>query len=71
MTDVNNIMDHLKNHQDYPATREEMVKECEGLSDFSDDEKKWFKDNLPEGTYNSAGEVMHALGIVEVPRQTI
>lgn len=57
------MTDHLKTHQSYPATRDELVAECDQLSDFSEKDKQWFKDNLPEGTYNSAGEVMEALGL--------
>ncbi len=56
-------MDHLKQHQSYPATKADMVKECNELSDFSAEDKKWFTNNLPEGTYNSAEEVMDALGL--------
>lgn len=54
---------HLREHATYPATKAEMVAHCNGLSDFSDDDKKEFADKLPEGTYNSADEVITALGI--------
>lgn len=63
MKNVKNAMDHLKMHQSYPATKEELVAECNSLSDFSKEDKKWFESNLPEGTYNSAEEVMQALGL--------
>lgn len=56
-------IDHLKNHQTYPATKEELVKECNELSDFSDDDKAWFMKNLREGTYKSADDVIGALGL--------
>jgi hypothetical protein len=55
------VLDHLKNHQQYPATRAELLAACESLKDFSDAEKKWFADQLPEGTYGSADEVMKAV----------
>ena len=54
--------DHLKTHQKYPATKVELVAECNNLSDFSDADKKEFMEKLPEGTYNSAEDVMKALG---------
>lgn len=63
MNDKKNVIDHLKNHQSYPATSEELVKECDDLSDFSSEDKKWFMETLPAGTYKSADEVIMALGI--------
>jgi len=41
MQDVKNAIDHLKNHQKYPATKEQLVKECDDLSDFTEEDKKW------------------------------
>ncbi len=63
MKDMKNASMHLKQHQKYPATKEELVAECNMLSDFSDEDKKWFESNLPEGTYKSAEDVMQALGM--------
>lgn len=63
MKNVKGAKDHLKNHQTYPATKEELVKECNNLSDYSAEDKKWFMDHLPEGTYKSAEEVEQALGM--------
>lgn len=62
MQDLKNAMMHLHEHQSYPATKAELVAECNNLSDFSDADKKEFSDALPEGTYNSAEEVAAALG---------
>ncbi|KKU81105.1 hypothetical protein A2971_05270 [Candidatus Gottesmanbacteria bacterium RIFCSPLOWO2_01_FULL_46_21] len=56
-------MDHLKNHQKYPADRAALLAECDNLSDFSPEDKKWFADHLPERMYNSADEVTIALGM--------
>ena len=63
MTDVKNAIKHLKNHQSYPATREELVAECNHLSDFSEQDKKEFESRLPAGTYNSPEQVMRALAL--------
>jgi hypothetical protein len=52
---------HLSQHQTYPATRAQLLASCKNLVDFSDAEKGWFADHLPEGTYNSADEVMKVL----------
>lgn len=62
MQDKKNAMDHLMTHQKYPASKAELVAECGNLSDFSAEDKKWFEGNLPEKTYNSAEDVMMALG---------
>lgn len=55
-------MDHLKNHQKYPADKAGLLAECDSLSDFSAEDKQWFANHLPEGMYNSADDVMKALG---------
>ena len=63
MQNIKGAIDHFKTHQSYPATKEELVKECSGLSDFSEADKEWFMKTLPEGTYKSAEDVMGALGL--------
>lgn len=63
MNNKQGAIDHLKDHQSYPATKDELVKACNDLSDFSAEDKTWFIQHLPEGTYNSAGEVIKALGL--------
>ncbi|MBI4065182.1 hypothetical protein HY409_02340 [Candidatus Gottesmanbacteria bacterium] len=55
-------VDHLKNHQTYPATKAQLLAECDNLSDFSAEDKQWFNEHLAEGTYNSADDVTKALG---------
>jgi hypothetical protein len=52
---------HLTKHQTYPATRAELLASCKNLMEFSEGEKAWFAAHLPEGSYNSADEVMKAL----------
>lgn len=54
------MMDHLK-HVDYPASKEDLVKACENMSDVPETDKKWFMDNLPDRTYKNAREVEDAL----------
>ena len=63
MKDVANAKKHLNEHQKYPATKEELMAECDGLTDFSDEDKKWFMNKLPDGTYDSAGDVLKALNL--------
>lgn len=62
MQDIKNAIEHLKTHQTYPATSQDLIKACEDLKDFSPEDKKWFMQNLPDKTYDSADEVIKALG---------
>jgi hypothetical protein len=62
MEDTSNAIKHLQTHMDYPATKEELVAAFDDLSDFSDMDKEWFGENLPEGVYDSADNVIQALG---------
>lgn len=64
--DIKNMIDHLKSHQSYPATKDELVEECNELSDFSEADKKWFKETLPEGKYDSPDKVVEALGVSDI-----
>jgi hypothetical protein len=59
--DWKRVETHLREHQQYPATKAQLVAACNNLMDFEDGEKKWFAATLPEGTYQSADEVMKAL----------
>ena len=63
MMNMKSAIDHLKTHHaKWPATYEEIVAECNQLSDFSEEDKKEFMEKLPKKTYNSAEEVMAAMG---------
>ena len=64
MQNTAGVTDHLRSHQTYPATKAELVAACNGLSDFSAEDKSEFASKLPDRTYNSADEVMQALGVV-------
>lgn len=63
MKNVKETIDHLKTHQSYPATKEELVKECDNLSDFSEEDKEWFMTHLTKESYDSADEVITDLGL--------
>ena len=63
MQNVQGTKDHLNDHQKYPATKAELVAECNNLSDFSEEDKKEFSSKLTEDTYNSADDVIKALGL--------
>jgi hypothetical protein len=59
--DWKRVEQHLREHQQYPATRAELIASCNNLVDFQDAEKKWFASAIPEGTYRSADEVLKVL----------
>lgn len=63
MQDVQNAIKHLREHATYPSTKAELVAHCNHLTDFSEADKQEFAEKLPEGTYNSADEVIKALGL--------
>lgn len=63
MNDKKGAIKHLKEHQKYPATKEELTAACYGLSDFSEEDKKWFTEHLSDKTYKSADEVIKAVGL--------
>lgn len=68
-------MDHLKKHQSYPASKADLVKECNHLSEFSKEDKEWFEEHLEDKMYNSAEDVMKQLGWskeeMDQPYQTV
>jgi hypothetical protein len=52
---------HLKNHVKYPADRGQVVAACNNMSDAPTTDRDWVSQNLPEGTYQSADQVVAAL----------
>ncbi len=66
MQNKKDAIDHLKTHQSYPATKAELIAECDNLSDFSDEDKKWFMEHLTKENYESANAVMKDLGLEEI-----
>jgi len=56
-------MSHIGSDVEYPATCEALVSACNGMSEFSGDEKAWFAKALPHGTFNSAADVNKAVGL--------
>ncbi len=61
--DKANMISHIKNHISYPIAKSEMVKACNNMSDIQADDKTWFTKTLPEGNYESADDVISALGL--------
>jgi hypothetical protein len=57
------LITHFKEHVKYPTGRAEILKACADTPEFTAGEKKWIEANLPEGTYNSADDVIAAVKI--------
>ena len=63
MQKMQDVVEHLKTHHTkWPATYEELVAECNNLSDFSAEDKRELMEKLPKKSYNTADEVLAALG---------
>lgn len=62
MNDQKLAIEHIRNHVEYPATSQDLVTACSGLSEFSEEDKEWFRTHLPAGTYATPEDVLTALG---------
>ena len=65
MGDMSNpaLIEHVRNHVSYPATKVEILKGCE-TGEFPEDVQKMEEDHLTEKTYNSADEVLKDMHIM-------
>lgn len=61
MSRLSDELGHLKNHVEYPATRSEVVGACNNMSDVAEEDREWFSNNLPDGRYTKAEDVLTAL----------
>jgi hypothetical protein len=64
LADEKSFMTHLNEHNKWPATKAELVAQCNNLSDVNAADKKWFVEKLPEGSYKGPEEVKKALGLM-------
>jgi hypothetical protein len=55
--------EHFAKHVNYPASRSTILAACANTNEFSDSEKRWFEQKLPEREYKSADEVIVVLGL--------
>ncbi len=61
MQNTKDALEHIKDHQTYPASKKELVAACDDLSDFSAEDKAYFISHITRDTYNSADEVLEDL----------
>ena len=56
------VMEHIKKHNEYPATKGDIIESCNEMSDVPKEERKWIEKSLPDRTYEESNEVIRALG---------
>ncbi len=61
MGSLQSSLDHIKNHTEYPATSQALVAACNNMSEVGNEDKEWFGNTLPEGTYSSPDDVVKAV----------
>jgi len=60
---VTDIINHLKDVE-YPVTGKEFMEACDNMSDVSEEQRAWVRNNIePEKTYASPEEIRHDLNI--------
>ena len=61
MSKLQEELDHIKNHVDYPASKQQVVAACNNMSDVPSEDKEWVSKSLPEQTYKGPEDVVNAL----------
>jgi len=54
---------HIGDDVTYPASCNDIMTACSGMSEFSRTEKDWFGKALPHGTFSTAADVRKAVGV--------
>lgn len=54
-------MEHIRNHLQYPATKKQLVEQCNNMEEVPKTDADWLKKALPDRTYKNADEVMKAI----------
>lgn len=62
-SDKKEVMSHLEDDIEYPASKDQIVMACNQMSDVPEKDKEWFTKKLPDRTYQSAQEVKMAIGM--------
>ena len=57
------LMKHLKDHINYPATKQDIMEACNMMEHVDEKDREWLEKNLPDKEYKSAEEVMAAVGM--------
>lgn len=57
------LISHIQNHISYPTTKKALVEECSSMAHVPEPTRQWAVDKLPDRTYDSADQVLKALGL--------
>ena len=57
------VSEHVRNHMSYPATKKAIVEECNNMAHVPESTRMMIAEKLPDRMYQSADEVMMALGM--------
>ncbi|MBI3287111.1 MAG: DUF2795 domain-containing protein [Chloroflexi bacterium] len=57
------ITEHIQGHLDYPAAKKALLEACNNIEEVTAETRQWVAQNLPDRTYNSAEDVLHALNL--------
>jgi hypothetical protein len=55
------LMAHIKEHASYPISKKDLVAGCSNMSHVPQATRDWVAMTLPDRTYSSADDVIHAL----------
>jgi hypothetical protein len=61
--DAERLVKHLEEHVSYPASRADVLASCAQTPEFTEGEKEWTAEHLPDGNYENAEATIQALGI--------
>ena len=54
---------HINEHVSYPINKSDFMASCGNLSHVPDETRQWVEGALPDRTYESADDVIHALNL--------
>ena len=57
------LMSHIRGHVTYPATKKALLEACSNMGHVPAETTKWVAQTLPDQTYKTADEVIHALDL--------
>jgi len=54
---------HINEHVSYPINKSDFMASCGNLSHVPDETRQWVEGALPDRTFESADDVIHALNL--------